>query len=100
MAASALAYAQYVANYAIDGMIDFDRKATILHDDHYLTITLPEVLIIKQVKVFTSMVSIFQLTILLVRYQSKLLIGISMMIHTLDTLKFELVKVRVQQKDA
>ena len=68
MAASALAYAQYVANYAIDAMIDLDRKATFLHDDHYLTITLPEVLIIKQVKVFTSMVSIFQLTILLVRY--------------------------------
>ena len=59
MAASALPYAQYVANYAIDGMIDFDRKATILHDDHYLTITLPEALNIKQVKVFTSMVSFF-----------------------------------------
>ena len=61
MAASALAYAQYVANYAIDAMIDLDRKATLLHDDHYLTITLPEVLIIKQVKVFTSMVSLFSI---------------------------------------
>ena len=61
MAASALAYAQYVANYAIDAMIDLDRKATFLHDDHYLTITLPEVLIIKQVKVFTSMVSLFSI---------------------------------------
>ena len=65
VAASALAYAQYVANYAIDGMIDFDRKATFLHDDHYLTITLPEQLVIKQVKVFTSMVRVFfQSTIL------------------------------------
>ena len=61
VAASALPYDQYVASYATDGMIDFDRKATILHDDHYLTITLPESLIIKQVKVFTSMVSFYSL---------------------------------------
>ena len=66
--ASSLLYGQYVANNAIDGMIDFDSKITFLNKNHYLTITLPEALIIKRVKVFTSMVSCFQFKNLLIKY--------------------------------
>ena len=63
VAVSALVWNGWEANYAIDGMINTHQGAgdsASIHQYHYMTITLPEVMVVRAVRLFSSAVSLFR----------------------------------------
>ena len=62
VAVSAKVWNGWEADYAIDGMINTNQGAgdsASIHQYHYMTITLPEVMVVRAVRLFSSAVSFF-----------------------------------------
>ena len=60
VAVSAKVWNGWEADYAIDGMINTNQGAgdsASIHQYHYMTITLPEVMVVRAVRLFSSAVS-------------------------------------------
>ena len=61
VAVSAKVWNGWEAEYAIDGMINTNQGAgdsASIHQYHYMTITLPEVMVVRAVRLFSSAVSL------------------------------------------
>ena len=62
VAVSAKVWNGWEADYAIDGMINTNQGAgdsASIHQYHYMTITLPEVMVVRAVRLFSSAVSFY-----------------------------------------